>query len=600
MNARLASFCSAVLLVLSATLIAADADPYTELAAYKYGDSRKALTAIEASTRGASADQLKQIEAKLIAVLQAPNATPDVKGWICVLLRQVGSEASIAPVAALLADKDVSVRACIALQSLPGPKADEALREALPKVPAELQAGVIQTIGARRDTKAAALLAPLASHADVGIATEALTALGRIGDTEALAALNNAKVADALREARSQALLLCADVLSNAGKKAEAAGAYASVFKEGGARGVKIAALRGLVANDKAQATEALVVALKSEDARLRTGALQCLCDLADDEVASKTLAAVGTLEPQLQAVLLESAKTKAVLPTALEALKSENADLRTAAIRAIGRVGGATEVAPLLADAIKNVSDASAIQAALGALKDPKADDELIKALAQEPKLSAVAVAALNHRGSRAAFPELLKLASTCTDDGVARELGSALAGLAAPENRKELVKLLMSTSSGSVRSAAVTAVARIGKPDGSAETCKLLGAEWAQASTDAKVAALGVLPMLGDAEALAFAREQLKAAKDPAVLAAAVRCLADWPDAAPVNDLLAIAKETQEVQHNVLAIRGILRMLTKQGKRSAEAKTLLAQALEAAKRDEEKNQIKQALSKL
>ncbi|MCY3021299.1 MAG: HEAT repeat domain-containing protein, partial [Planctomycetota bacterium] len=200
--------------VLSPVPAAEDSNPYAQVLGYTYGQSRKPLSAIEASVRGAKPEELKEIEGKLLKALQSATATPECKGWICGVLRQIGTEQSVAPVAVLLGDKDVSVRACIALQSLPGPSVDDALRDALGKIPTALKATVIQTIGARGDQKAVSALAPLVSEKDPGVASAAIRALGRIGSPEALDALKSAKVTDELKAPRSQALLLCADRLA--------------------------------------------------------------------------------------------------------------------------------------------------------------------------------------------------------------------------------------------------------------------------------------------------------------------------------------------------------------------------------------------------
>ena len=68
------------------------------------------------------------------------------------------------------------------------------MREALGKVPGEFKAGVLQTIGSRRDRGAVAVIAPLASDPNAAVAEAALYALGQIGGSEALAAVRQANV----------------------------------------------------------------------------------------------------------------------------------------------------------------------------------------------------------------------------------------------------------------------------------------------------------------------------------------------------------------------------------------------------------------------
>jgi hypothetical protein len=103
-------------------------------------------------------------------------------------------------------------------------------------------------------------------------------------------------------------------------------------------------------------------------------------------------------------------------------------------------------------------------------------------------------------------------------------------------------------------------------------------------------------LLIALGGSDVLTALRERAKS-KDPAVVTAAVRGLAEWPDAAPLPDLLAIAKDTQDLQQHVLAVRGVLRITARQSPQ--EASPTLKQLATLARRDEEKTQIQTAVER-
>src|SRR5436305_914569 len=72
-------------------------------------------------------------ERPLIAVLQS-NAPPQEKAITCKKLAVYGSKAAVPALAPLLADRELSSWARIALEAIPDPAADEALRDALSKV----------------------------------------------------------------------------------------------------------------------------------------------------------------------------------------------------------------------------------------------------------------------------------------------------------------------------------------------------------------------------------------------------------------------------------------------------------------------------------
>jgi len=517
------------------------------------------------------------------------------------VLRQIGTEQSVAPVAALLGDKDVSVRACIALQSLPGAKADEALRSSLGKIPTELKATVIQAIGARGDAKAAAALTPLTADKDANVASAALLALGRIGGAEAVEALKNAKPSDAaLKVARSQALLFCADRLVSEGKNGEAAGIYGAAFKDGENMALRVAALRGLAASDKAQAATAIASVLKDKDRKLQIAALQCVGEAADGELAGKVLADAGALDAEQQVVLLTLARDKAVLPAALKAMSSDNTELRTAAIRAVGRVGGASEIPALLALATKGGADGKEAQAALGALKDQKADDALLGLLGgADAPARAAALQMLKGRNVARALPEIIKAAGDA-DESVRLAALEAVAALAGADRYPDAVQLLLAARSGSdnERAAAETAVVAVArKVEKAADRLAPLAGGLKSGAAPAKASVLRVLSILAGPEALQMVKERLQDG-DAAVAEGALRALAEWPDTSAADELLKLLQQAKEGVPRTLALRGYLR-LARLPDVTPQARTkMLEQAKPLAKNDQEKKQVLSCLS--
>ncbi|MCU0978764.1 MAG: HEAT repeat domain-containing protein, partial [Pirellulaceae bacterium] len=239
------------------------ADPYAEVLGYKIGQPRTAVMAIEAELRAATAAELPAIEDKLLKILQAAEATSDAKDWACRQLRQAGSEKSAAALAGLLGDPQLDTVARWALQGIPGAKVDEVLREALGKLPGEFKAGVLQTIGSRRDRASVAAITPWASDPNAAVAEAALYALGQIGGTEALAAVRQANVPPPVTRYRLHAMLLCAEQLAAADQTAEAAKVYRDAFAQTSDVVIRIGALRGVLLAEKVQAADLAAAALK-------------------------------------------------------------------------------------------------------------------------------------------------------------------------------------------------------------------------------------------------------------------------------------------------------------------------------------------------
>jgi hypothetical protein len=129
---------------------------------------------------GGAAQVMSLPAANLLALLQDPGAGVYARAKACQRLAVVGDKSAVPALAALLDSPQLSLYARTALERLPDRSADDALRAALDKVQGRLLAGVINSIGKRRDTNALAALERLRHHADAEVAGSANGALARI------------------------------------------------------------------------------------------------------------------------------------------------------------------------------------------------------------------------------------------------------------------------------------------------------------------------------------------------------------------------------------------------------------------------------------
>ena len=187
----------------------------------------------------------KDQEAKLIAVLKS-DAPRKAKADACRELGRVGTRDAVAPLAALLCNKELSHMARYGLEPIPDPSVDTALREALDKVKGRLEAGVIGSIGVRRDPKAVPALVKRLGDSDCEVAQAAARALGRIGNLEAVEALEKclAKAPEANRPAICEGLFRCADVLRTQGQRPAARAIYEKLSSAEVPEYVKVGAKR--------------------------------------------------------------------------------------------------------------------------------------------------------------------------------------------------------------------------------------------------------------------------------------------------------------------------------------------------------------------
>lgn len=129
---------------------------------------------------GSAAQIMALPAAKLGALLQDPGASVYARAKACQRLAVVGDKSAVPALAALLGEPQLSLYARTALETMPDRSADDALRAALGKVQGKLLAGVINSIGKRRDASAIGALEKLRYNADAEVAGSANAALARI------------------------------------------------------------------------------------------------------------------------------------------------------------------------------------------------------------------------------------------------------------------------------------------------------------------------------------------------------------------------------------------------------------------------------------
>ena len=608
-TARLSSLVCCACLLAAALQAATVADLDAALkatAAYKVGESRKALTAAEAVVRGLrnQPGQRPQIEAKLLALLGS-GASADARRWACRELSVVASDASVPPLARLLPDAEMSHMARWALERIPGQQATDALRNALPTTKGEQRVGLINSIARRRDAKAVAPLVALAADQDAKTAAAALTALGRIGTEEALAALAGLRKAapKALKPVATDAWLLAADQLLAAGKKQAAAAVYKQVYEAPGGEHFRVAAFRGLLAAGDASAWQLIIENLRSDDPTMWPSAARFAREIPGAEATKALAAELRKLPPKAQVLLLGALAARgdaAALPAVTHAAQSKDAEVCVAALRALGAVGDASCI-PLLADAAATGAPAvkTVASQSLASLRGADVDAALIAAMkAAAPAVRAVLIEAVGDRRATTAVPALLGAASDA-DRSVSRAALKALGTLADERVLPALIAMLAAAESSADRSRIEKTLTKVvgNVADRDAAAAPIL-AVLPKAQGKPRAVLLAVLGKIPTEKALAALRTALNDPDEDAQ-DAAVRALAAWPDARPMADLLEVARTAKSPVHKVLALRGFVDMAAMPAQRPvADTARLFAEAMTLAQRPDDKKMVLAALA--
>jgi HEAT repeat protein len=549
-----------------------------------------------------------QTESDLIAVLESGLAAVQ-KCEACQKLRLVGTARAVPALAALLNDERVSQAARFALEALPAPEADLALREALGKTSGLLQAGVVDSIGWRRDASAVPLLEPLLTHPDPTIARAAAAALGRIGGPQALKALNAARtsIAAAARPALFEALLRCAEQLLAEGKTALARPVFESLAQPAEPEEVRVAAHAGLIRCAGDQALARIKSALEDPDPAAQVAALQLAGSLQGSEATAVFTGLLPTSPPAMQVALLALLRTRgdaAALPAAQAALRSPDPAVRVAALAALGELGDAGSV-PMLAEAAtsRDALEQRAARQALESLHRGEVAGALVAQLGSgSPALQAELIRALTARHEQTAVPALLELARSARPaerDSALRALGS----LADPSHSAALVELLAAAREAEGRAQVVDIFGAIAEraPEGKGLDTDALVRGIATGNPETRKALLDVCAL--------FVNEPLRAAlrsalsdRNEEIRSAAARALCHARDPNLLPDLLALARRTSETSLRSLALAGIVRLATDETAALPVEKRaeFLAAAFELAGRVEDKRQVLSGLGRV
>jgi HEAT repeat protein len=384
-------------------------------------------------------------EKELIAILRS-EAPPADKALACKKLAVDGSAAAVEDLAKLLPDAQLSSWARIALEAIPGPEADAALRAAAEKLEGRLLVGMLNSIGVRRDAGSVEVLIKRLGEKDADAASAAAVALGRVGNDAAAKALQGALATaeGSVRSAVAEGCILCAERFHAAGNAASAVALYDAVRKANVPQQRVLEATRGAILARNQEGLPLLMEQLQSSNTKAFQMGLFTAREFPGTAV-DKALASELAQAPADRAALLIPAMADRPQTGALAAiLKAAGAGpkpVRLAAITALARVGDATCLPALLEAA--GDADAELAAAAKGTIADLPGDkiNEQIAALLpkSEGKTFAMLVELVGQRRIEAT-PALLK-ALDSNDKAIRAAALTALGETVSPKQLSVLI---------------------------------------------------------------------------------------------------------------------------------------------------------------
>ncbi|HPM79870.1 MAG TPA: hypothetical protein PLF81_04195 [Candidatus Anammoximicrobium sp.] len=426
------------------------------------------LTLAAAMLAAASAFAADQ-EAELLAVLKS-DAGQFEKHEACRVLAHVATKKAVPTLAAMLGDEKMSHMARYALETIPDPSVDVALRDALGKLTGRPLLGVIGSLGVRRDAQAVDAIAKRLADPDAVTAQAAARALGQIGTPEAAQAIEAALAgaAGAKLVDFCEGLFRCAEAMAEEGQAAQSLAIYDRLRSLSPApQQVRAGALRGAVLARQKEGIPLLLEAIRSADYVLTAAAARIAMEMPGAEVTAALAGELPKLPVDKQVLVVNTLGHRgdtAAGPALLELAAKGDPAVRLPAIRNVTRLGYAPALTLLAELALTGEGDlATVARDCLGNFPAKDADATIVAMLAnQDAKVRALAVEMIGLRNVAGAAASLVTAADDA-DETVRLAALKALRDQAGTAELPALLKILAKAKSSAELQAAEAALAAL-----------------------------------------------------------------------------------------------------------------------------------------
>ena len=591
-----ATVLAAIVLLCAPTFAAPTVDEaWRALPKYEPGQDMAPLLVIDGEVIKAmgSPEAKAACAARLGKLLESDETTVAAKKYICLQLRQVGTAVQVDALAGLLDNAELGQVARGALEQIPGEESAAALRAAIGKLTGAPLAGVIESIGVRRDVKAVDALIPLVESKDREVSAAALAALSAVGDEKACGFVGGWFLAcheTPTPRPVAAAAVEAAEFLLAAGKKGEVE-KIAEKLTQAGENAPFRRAGFDLVLLAAGENRFALIEQwLGSDDTDRRRTAQIALVGLSDADV-KKLVDKLGDLPSDSQMAVIQASVArgdKEIAAVLKKAVEGDDPAMSRAAIEWLTMLGDKSLFDTLVErylDGDDAVSRAAA--AALAGSSEKQVGEAMLAALGAKPNRRGRVLDMLaSIRFYEAIDPLLIEAAKP--EPATYEPVMDALAKIADPDRTDlpRLTRLYLGVPEGKHRDAAARTIVRVCEKAPAGTDRSALVFDFAPGELTAKKAEL--LPLLGRLGG-AKAKAQVATAMtsgDAAMADAAVIALCNWPDASVADELWNVATTSDNAAYARRALRAYVRVITLKSDRG-EAKTL--QMLQAAMKEAE-----------
>ena len=382
---------------------------------------------------------------------------------------------------------------------------------------------------------------------------------------------------------------------SPAGKTARAQKMFRALLDGNHPPQVRAGAFREIVFDQKEKAVPMIVQNLASTDKYMRRAALSAVIAVPGKAATAALGQQLAAQTPEGKITLLAALATRGdgegLADSVNKLAASDDADVRAAAISALGRLGNVSSV-PVLVAALKDPANGANASRALNGLRGEGVAAGLIKLVESgDAAIRSTVLGLMAERKQIEALPVARKLASD-GDEQLRNAAVKVISALGSQDDLQSFSEAILTKKNDGEREQLANAIKEIGgRVADKTKRDTTVVAAFDKADAPTKVQLLPVLLTFAGNQTLQVARGAL--ASDGEVHKAAARALALWPDAAPLADLRKVAKDDADPAVRIIALRGVIGMVGKSGLKTEEKVQALKEAMDMATRPEEKRQV-------
>ena len=549
------------------------------LKSYSSGTSRTPLSTIERFVlkSGDNSSLQALLEDGFINLLNDETTTPHALQFIVRQLAVMGSDDCVPALLLHLENPEVADGVIRALETIPAPEADAALRDAAMQLPYPHPAmsgyfqpklGAIQALARIGDLEAIPILLELAESEEDAVRLNAYEALGRIGGEPACAYLfskldQTSEPSDALADS----CLLCAEAWLAAGDLESATAMLDSLAARDIADYIKAAAVNVRMNLDGVNQAALALQSGASDVKHVRQLGILWLGRIEGEQISQGIAGALGEVEPEIMQLALNVLAIRADTAASQGVVAMLEADthpeLKSQFIETLAYVGDITALNPLLNIMLEgDGAEARLARESLARIRGVEVNQQLMQmAQGDDRARQLAAIQILGDRRATEAAPLLLELAEG--DSEVRNAALRSLQPIAGIEQGIGLLQLVENDKSiaDQVEQILVLIIQRHRPAQGTQLLTRAINV------TDdvlIKALLLNVLGRVGGDEALNVMSSYLNNADD-VLRNRAATVLASWTDSAalPALQRIMLAGSRFEPAVRTAALRGAIRLL-------------------------------------